>query len=594
MEDSPDRRDGITGTDAREHLERVSDAVFALDSEFRFTYLNREAESVLERDEGELLGENVWDEFPAAVGTDFQRRYERALREMEEVTFSEYYEPLDAWFEASAYPSESGLTVYFRDVTERRKRELRRRREEFTALVEDVEEYAIFRLDPEGRVASWNRGAEAIKGYEQEEILGEHVSTFYTDEAVDAGRPAEFLARAAADGQAKAEEWRVRKGGTRFWASVVITALRDDGGSLRGYTKVVRDMTERKRRERRLEAVFNRTFQFTGLLEPDGTVIKVNDAAVEFSGSAREELVGRPFWEVPWWGTDEQTVAGLRDAVGWAAAGEFVRYEVTAGAPDGAGEVTVDFSISPVTDETGDVVLLVPEGRDVTERKRRERELRRERERLEFVNRVLRHNLLNGLNVVSARADILEAFVSEGGETHLGTIRGRVEELVDLVETMRSFTRVIGQEVTDLEPVDLGSTLARQLEALDDVHDDVVVVAEGTLPSVSVLADELLPQVFENVLTNAVQHNDKDAPRVTVRVDRGEDDVAVRVSDNGPGVPDEEKDRIVEKSVEELSTPGGGFGLFLAKELVDSYGGSIDVADNDPEGAVFTVTLRTA
>lgn len=783
MENTSDRPDDHLDTDVREHLDRISDAVFALDTEFRFTYLNEKAELLLERDEEELLGSVVWDEFPEAAETEFQREYERALREMEDVTFTERYGPLEKWFEVSAFPSQTGLTVHFRDVTDRRKREqqidiqrdrldlletfthvvadvsnatekavsrthieqmvcrrlvettslrfvwvgrvdgtseeivpsawaghedgylddvtittdadretgqgpggravttgevqitqstaaepefepwreaalergyrscaclplqydgedygtlglyagrekafgemsedaegpldrladtvahaidtverrerereLRRRNEEFSALVEDVEEYAIFRLDADGYITSWNRGAEEIKGYEEHEILGRHFSTFYTEPDVEDGLPEQLLACAEREGQIKHEGWRVRKDESRFWASVAITALTDDEGEHRGYIKVVRDMTDRKRRERRLEAVFNKTFQFMGLLEPDGTVVKVNDAAVEFAGRSRDELLGRPFWEVPWWDAGGD-VTGLRDAVGWAAAGEFVRYEENAAAPDGERDVTVDVSITPVTNETGEVVLLVLEGRDITERKRREYELRRERERLEFMNRILRHNLLNGLNVVSARADILGDFVAEDGETHLETLRGRVGEMADIVETMRSFTRAIGKDSHNLEPVELGSTLATELEALDDAHDDAVVAVDGSLPDVEVMADELLSKVFEQILANAVQHNDKREPRVTVSAELDAESVAVRVADNGPGVSGEAKEKIVEKSVERLSTPGGGFGLFLVKELVGSYGGTITVDDNEPAGTVFTVSLPRA
>ncbi|SFR42667.1 sensor histidine kinase [Halogeometricum limi] len=781
MEDSTRRPVGQLDTDVQEHLERISDAMFALDTDFRFTYLNGKAARWLDRDPEELVGERVWDEFPQAVGSTFQEEYERALNEQTPVRFTEYYGPLDKWFEVNAYPSDTGLTVYFQDVTDRHRREdilerqrerldiletftqvitevssasedaisrehieqlvcsrlvettplafvwigrvsgtdvtpsawagtgddyldevsfsadpdeadgrgpagraitsqnvqittdieqdsawgpwreaalnrgfrssacvpllyresgygilcmyssrtgafgsetgpkdslhqlgdaiahaidtverrreereLKRRREEFTAFVEDVEEYAIFRLDPDGYIASWNRGAEQIKGYEESEVLGKHLSTFYTEEDVEAGYPAELLGRARREGQVKDEGWRVRKDGSRFWASVTITALTDDRGTHTGYTKVVRDMTERKRRERRLDAVFNRTFQFMGLMEPDGTVVKVNDAATEFAGTDREELVGKPFWEAPWWHASEDTVAGLKDAIRWASAGEFVRYEATGADPETGEELVVDFSITPVTNETGEVVLLVPEGRDITDRKQRERELRRERERLEFMNRILRHNLLNGLNVVSARAEILEDFVDDPGRTHLSTVRSRVEEMVDLVETMRSFTKaIVHSEAHELDAKPLGKILVRELERIDDDYDRAVVSVDGPIPDVDVLADDLLDQVFENVLTNAVQHNDKAVPRVAVAVRQTGDEVTVSVEDNGPGVPDEEKRHIVEKGVEGLSTPGSGFGLYLVKELVDSYGGRIDVSDNTPEGAVFTITFQT-
>jgi len=124
-----------------------------------------------------------------------------------------------------------------------------RQAEMLRLLVAGTRDYAIFMLDPEGRVASWNAGAERIKGYRADEIIGRHFSTFYPQDAIDRGWPAEELRRAIADGWVEDEGWRIRKDGTRFWANVIITALRDETGVLRGFSKVTRDLTERKRWE---------------------------------------------------------------------------------------------------------------------------------------------------------------------------------------------------------------------------------------------------------------------------------------------------------------------------------------------------------
>ncbi|HZZ84149.1 MAG TPA: PAS domain-containing sensor histidine kinase [Anaeromyxobacteraceae bacterium] len=119
----------------------------------------------------------------------------------------------------------------------------------FRRIVEGVTDYAIFMLDASGRIASWNAGAERIKGYEAQEVIGSHFSRFYPPEDVARGKPAWELAQAAKDGRVEDEGWRVRKDGTRFWASVVITALRDEHGTLQGFAKVTRDVTDRKRAE---------------------------------------------------------------------------------------------------------------------------------------------------------------------------------------------------------------------------------------------------------------------------------------------------------------------------------------------------------
>src|SRR5215217_3408238 len=134
----------------------------------------------------------------------------------------------------------------------RRTREVLRQSEErFRLLVEGVKDYAIFMLDPHGYITTWNEGAKRIKGYEAEEIIGEHFSIFYTGEDVEREHPEEELRIAAAEGQYEEERIRVRKDGSHFWASVLITVLRDEEGDLRGFAKVTRDITARKEAEER-------------------------------------------------------------------------------------------------------------------------------------------------------------------------------------------------------------------------------------------------------------------------------------------------------------------------------------------------------
>jgi PAS domain S-box-containing protein len=136
-----------------------------------------------------------------------------------------------------------------RPVAERDAAAALRDSEEFRLLVEQVADYAIYMLDPAGKVASWNKGAERLKGYTSEEILGKHVSVFFLPADVAAGKPAAELARATADGRTEQESWRVRKDGSHFWADVIVTALRDDDGTLRGFAKVTRDFSARKASE---------------------------------------------------------------------------------------------------------------------------------------------------------------------------------------------------------------------------------------------------------------------------------------------------------------------------------------------------------
>jgi formate hydrogenlyase transcriptional activator len=165
----------------------------------------------------------------------------------------------------SPFETEDGLLLAsaIRDATQRKQTEMRLRQNEerLRLLIEEVKDYAIFMLDPEGRIASWNKGAERIRGYRAEEIIGRHFSCFYTPEDVKAGRPQEVLEEALAEGRVEIEGWRVRKDGSRFWANVVLTALKDKEGRLVGFTKVAHDITQSKRaREALLLEVSNLLF----------------------------------------------------------------------------------------------------------------------------------------------------------------------------------------------------------------------------------------------------------------------------------------------------------------------------------------------
>jgi PAS domain S-box-containing protein len=175
----------------------------------------------------------------------------------------------------------------------------------FRLLVASLRDYAVFMLDPEGRVATWNAGARAIKGYAPEEIIGRHLSTFYTAPDREAGRPDALLRAARTDGRVEDEGWRVRKDGTRFWADIVITALRDASGRLVGYAKVTRDLTARKDAEERLrhtQELLSATLYSIGdgvlATDAEGRVVLINAVAERLTGWTEAEAFGKPIEEV--------------------------------------------------------------------------------------------------------------------------------------------------------------------------------------------------------------------------------------------------------------------------------------------------------
>jgi len=246
-------------------FESSPDAIMSADVEGRILRINTQMEKMFGYDRAELLGQPVELLMPerfGAVHPSHRAQYSAHPSSRPMGMGLELYGrrkdgsefPVDIML--SPLETEKGPQVLsvIRDISERKMAQeaLQQSEERFRLLVDGAKDYAIFMLDPDGRVASWNPGAERIKGYRAEEIIGHHFSQFYTQEDQESGRPADLLKIAAAEGRIENEGWRVHKDGSRFWANVTITALRDEKGLLRGFSKVVRDFTERKRAQEAL------------------------------------------------------------------------------------------------------------------------------------------------------------------------------------------------------------------------------------------------------------------------------------------------------------------------------------------------------
>lgn len=226
----------------------------------------------------------------------------------------------------------------------------------------------------------------------------------------------------------------------------------------------------------------------------------------------------------------------------------------------------------------------------------REARLREERDILEFVNRTLRHDLVGDISLVQARLRMLDRKVTFHDDSHAEHLRvalDRTTQMDEFVQTMRTYMESVMNEDHSLEAVDLGPILEEHVESFRAAYPDLSVEC-GDVPAVAVEADDLLDRVFDNLLTNAVEHNDSPAPMVTVEVELHEEVVTVRIADNGPGISDDRRESIFEKGERGSGSDGDGFGLYLVKDVVESYGGAIRVSDNDPHGTVFELDLPLA
>ncbi|MEB3213517.1 MAG: PAS domain S-box protein, partial [Leptolyngbyaceae bacterium] len=270
---------------------------------------------------------------------------------------------------------------YLIDITERKQAEAAVSLSEakYRAIVEDQTEL-IARFLPDGTITFINNAYRRYFGLQHDELVGNHYRPVIFPEDLD---------RVNAEVQTLSPKKpivvidnRVRANGKVRWTQWVNRAFFDDEGALTEIQAVGRDINDLKEVEaalaqsdRRFRAIFNTMFQFIGLLTPEGFLIEANQAALEFGGVSREEVINRPFWEARWWTLTPETQDQLKLAIAQAAAGQFIRYEVNV---LGVGDtvVTIDFSLKPIFDEAGQVSLLIPEGRDITEHKHIEKQLK--------------------------------------------------------------------------------------------------------------------------------------------------------------------------------------------------------------------------
>ena len=232
--------------------------------------------------------------------------------------------------------------------------------------------------------------------------------------------------------------------------------------------------------------------------------------------------------------------------------------------------------------------------RDITDLKEYERELENQRDDLEVLSQVVRHDIRNDLQLVLAYTEMLKSSVDEEGERYVEQVLEAARNAVDITTTAREVADIMLQSEVTKQPKQLRHELEEAINSVRESNQHGLITVDGPLPNVAVLADDMLESVFRNLLKNAIIHNDKEIPEVTVGATKTEDTVVVTVADNGPGIPDDRKESIFEEGEMGLESDGTGIGLYLVDKLVDRYGGTVTVEDNDPVGAVFVVELPIA
>ncbi len=476
----------------------------------------------------------------------------------------------------------------------------------FRLLVESVVDYAIFMLDPAGTVLTWNIGAERLKGYSAEEIIGRPFTVFYPPEAVASGWPQHELEIAEKDERYEEEGWRVRKDGSRFWANVVITALRAPEGHLEGFAKVTRDLSEKRLRE---EALRQSEEQFRLLLEsvndyaifmidPEGAILTWNHGAAAIKGYAASEVLGRNF---RMFFTAQDILEGKPEAELLAARtlgrAESEGWQVR---KDG-GVFWANAVLTPVHDGEGRLRGFAKVTRDLSEQ-RRVQEVEQEGRRMQEFIAMLAHELRNPLapirNAVSLLQDPRLDLTARQKATsvmdrQLGLLTHLVDDLLD-VGRIATGKILLRDELIDYRRVVMLSVESARHAIDERGHALAVELPEGPI---AMRGDPTrLTQALLNLLTNAAKYT-QDRGRLGLKVGVEETMVVTEVTDNGRGVAPEARERIFDLFTQERqaggpSDPGLGIGLALARALIQQHGGQLSVeSPGAGHGSTFRIRL---
>jgi PAS domain S-box-containing protein len=490
-------------------------------------------------------------------------------------------------------------------------------------LVTSAVDYAMFTLDRDGVIQTWNAGAERLNGYTRDEIVGQHFSVFYTEDALARDHPAHELEVAAREGHYEEEGWRLRKDGSRFWANVVITPIRDERGELLGYGKVSRDLTARRQNEQQLIAkaeqleVANRELEeFRRLvasvrdyaifmLDTNGHIRSWNEGARRLKGYEPEEIIGRHFSS--FYTADDRardhpareleiaTREGRYEEEGWR-----VR-------KDGS-TFWASVTITALRDDDGRLTGFAKVTRDLSERKRSEEtlrqaveDLRRANEELDRFASVAAHDMTDPLRTVSGFAEVLvqEELSREETTEYARYILDSSTRLSGMLRGLLTYARA-GRAVVSSEPVRLAA-LVEQVQ-----HDLTQAISESGASITTSLPDgaQVVAEphdvrvVLQNLVSNALKFGNPEHRAVGIAAEEVDGGAwRVVVSDNGAGIaPDDQRTifRAFQRASAARDRAGYGLGLATCQRLVERHGGRIGVDSEQGRGSRFWFVLPAA
>jgi PAS domain S-box-containing protein len=480
---------------------------------------------------------------------------------------------------------------------------LRESQEQYRMLLDGVEDYAIFVMDPEGRIVSWNAGAERIKGYRADEIIGRNFSCFFPPEDVERGRPEEVLRITAASGRHEEHDMRVRKDGSRFLAGVTFTALRDPAGNLRGFSEFSRDLTESKESEAKYRGLLEAAPDAMVVVNQGGDIVLLNLQAEKQFGYRRDELLGQKVTNIIPDGFAERLIAdGLRSAEDALAQQIGTGIELVARRKDGS-EFPIELMLSPLRSAEGTLVTAAI--RDITASRtaaanllQKVEELKRSNEDLEQFASIASHDLQEPLRMVASYTQLLSRrykgrLDSDADEFIAFAVDGasRMQRLIqDLLAYSRVGTR--GSNLLDISSEDALRQALLNLRGA--IEESGALVTHEPLPTVS--ADETqLIQLFQNLVGNAIKYHRPGVPKIHIAAARSSGKKwTFSVQDNGLGIEPQYFEKIFgmfQRLHKREAFAGTGIGLAICKKIVEQHGGRISVDSKPGHGSTFRFAL---